>query len=396
MSRRLQVLIASRSRTALEALHASLARAGTLACSTRLLVNGSTNPLPGGQPAPDALVLHVDSGGLADLAAMAESSAEGRPPVIVVGPPGNTDAVRLALRSGARDFLADPVDPAELVAALERLLSEAPRAGGQNARAEVTVVLGAAGGVGTSFVACNLAHAFATEANAPTLLMDLDINNAPLASFLDLVPERGLVPAIAEAEFLDEHALQGYVTRHRSGLHLMGAPSRSVAFAKDLDPSRFAALLHVVRAQYRHVVVDAAHVLDDINLTALGVAKTVVLVLQQSVVQLKQAARLVRVLATDAGIPDDRILVVVNRHVKRSTVGLDDVRRTLGRSRLVALPNQYQSVLSSIDGGVPALELDRSSAAARGIVDLQKEILGAPRTERASLLRRALPMLSGD
>jgi pilus assembly protein CpaE len=260
----------------------------------------------------------------------------------------------------------------------------------------VTVVLGAAGGVGTSFVACNLAHALATEANAATLLMDLDFNDAPLAGFLDLVPERGLVPAIAEAEFLDEHALQGYVTRHHSGLHLMGAPSPQLVLAKDLDPKRFTALLDVVATEYRHVVVDASHDLDEVRLAALGAARTVVLVLQQSVVQVKQAARLLRVLSTDAGVADERVLVVVNRHVKRATVGLEDVRRALARSRLVSLPNQYQSVLASVDGGVPALELDRSSPVARGIVDLQKEIVGAPRAERASLLRRALPMFSGD
>lgn len=396
MARKLQVLIASRSRSVLETVNASLAGAGSFSCTCRLLLNGSTNPLAGTQQTPDAIVLHVDGGNLGDLAAMAASGPEARPPMVVIGPAGNADALRQALRSGARDFLADPVDPVELVAALERLLSEAQRAGGQSAKADVTVVLGAAGGVGTSFVACNLAHALATEANASTLLMDLDINDAPLASFLDLVPERGLVPAIAEAEFLDEHALQGYVTRHPSGLHLMGAPSRRLVFAKDLDPKRFTALLGVVTTEYRHVVVDASHDLDEVRLAALGAARTVVLVLQQSVVQIRQAARLLRVLSTEAGVADERILLVINRHMKRATVGLEDVRRALARSRLVTLPNQYQSVLASIDGGVPALELDRSSPVARGIADLQKEIVGAPRTERASLLRRALPMFSGD
>ena len=78
--------------------------------------------------------------------------------------------------------------------------------------ADVMVVLGAAGGVGTSFVACNLAQAFAGQTGASTLLMDLDVNSAPLASFLDLNPERGLPAALAEVEFLDQHALAGYVT----------------------------------------------------------------------------------------------------------------------------------------------------------------------------------------
>ena len=92
----------------------------------------------------------------------------------------------------------------------------------------------------------------------------------------------------------------------------------------------------------------------------------------------------------------ERIVVVVNRHLRRSTVGLDDIRRTLAREKLAIVPNQYLTVLSSIDGGVPVLELDASSAVAKAIVNLQRELCGEPPTERTSLLRRALPMFSGD
>ena len=395
MAQKLRVLLASRSAAALELLSASLAGAKGLACSTRVISNGHTDPLFDLHTMPDVLVLRFDAESLAELAALAESNPDSRPPLIVVGPAGSPDAMRLAVRSGARDFLAEPLNPEDLIAVLERLRNEPRRAIHPVAKAEIIVVLGAAGGVGTSFVACNLAHALATEATAPTLLIDLDINAAPLASFLDLEPERGLPPALAEVEFLDQHALPGYVTKHRSGLHLMGAPSKTTVFTKDLDANRIATLMGVVSERYRYVVVDGSHVLDDLSVTTLGMAKTVVLVVQQSVVQLKQAARLMRVLHADFGIPDNRMLVVVNRHLKRSTVALEDIRRALARERLVVVPNQYKTVLSSIDGGVPMLEFDPSSPVTKAIVDLQREICGAPSIERAGLLRRALPIFSG-
>lgn len=395
MAQKLRVLLASRSAQALSLLSASLAGAKNVTCSTRLISNGHTDPLFGLHPAPDVLVLRFDTESLEELAAFAESNPDTRPPLIVVGPAGSPEAMRLAVRSGARDFLAEPLNADEFIAVLDRLRNEPRRAHPQAAKAEVTVVLGAAGGVGTSFVACNLAHALVTETSAPTLLIDLDINAAPLANFLDLTPERGLPPALAEVEFLDEHSLPGYVTKHRSGLHLMGAPSKTTVFTKDLDANRIATLMGVVSERYRYVVVDGSHVLDDLSITTLGIAKNVVLVVQQSVVQLKQAARLIRVLYVELGVPDDRIVVVVNRHLKRSTVALEDIRRTLAREKLAVLPNQYQTVLSSIDGGVPVLEFDPSSPVTKAIVDLQREICGAPPIERAGLLRRSLPIFSG-
>lgn len=396
MTQKLRVLLASRSAEALARLSASLAGAKSVTFSTRLISNGHTDPLFEVHPVPDVLVLRFDAESLAELAALAESSPDSRPPLIVVGPPGSPEAMRLAVRSGARDFLVEPLNAGEFIAVLERLRLEPRRAAHQTVKAEVTVVMGAAGGVGTSFVACNLAHALATGAGAQTLLVDLDVNAAPLASFLDLNPERGLPAALAEVESLDQHALQGYITKHRSGLHLMGAPSKVPVFARDLDANRIALLMGVVSEHYRHVVVDGAHVLDDLSAAALGMARTVVLVVQQSVVQLKQAARLVRMLHAEFGIPDERIVVIVNRYLKRSTVTLEDIQRTLARDKLVVLANQYKTVLSSIDGGVPLLEFDPSSPVARTIVDLQREICGEAPAEKAGLLRRALPMFSGS
>jgi pilus assembly protein CpaE len=396
MTQKLRVLLASRSAEALKLLSACLAGAKGVACTTRLISNGHTDPLYDVHPAPDVLVLRFDAESLAELATLGKTSPETRPPLIVVGPAGSPEAMRLAVRSGARDFLAEPLSPEEFVAALERLRHEPRRAPHQAPQAELTVVLGAAGGVGTSFIACNLAHALAKETTAPTLLMDLDVNAAPLASFLDLVPERGLPTALAEVEFLDQHALAGYVTRHRSGLHLLGAPSKSTVFTKDLDANRVATLMGVISGRYRYVVVDGSHVLDDLSVTTLGMTKTVVVVIQQSVVQLKQAARLIRILFAEYGIPDDRIVVVVNRHLKRSTVALTDIQRTLARERLVVVPNHYKSVLSSIDGGVPMIEFEPSSPVSTAIVDLQRELCGAPPVERMGLLRRALPLFSGN
>ena len=125
-------------------------------------------------------------------------------------------------------------------------------------------------------------------------------------------------------------------------------------------------------------------------------SRTVVIVVQQSVVQLKQAARLVRVLFSEYGIPDDRITVVVNRHSKRSTVTLEDIQRTLARNSLATVPNHFKSVLSSIDGGMPMLEFEPTSAVTRAIVDLQRAVCGTPPVERIGLLRRALPIFSGN
>ena len=395
MNQKLKVVLAGRSERVLQSLAQGLADAPDMTCSIHLISDGRADALSGLEPLPDVLVLRFDADSLSDLAALADSSPDGRPPLIVVGPAGDPGAVRLAVRSGARDFLVEPVGPEDLVAAVEALRHDLAHRSATPHRAEVIVVLGAAGGVGTSMIACNLALALATESRAPTLLVDLDVNAAPLASFLDLSPERGLPAALEEIESLDDHALAGYLAKHRSGLRLLGTPARSLLSPRALDANRFATFMGMLSTNFRYIVVDASHTLDDLAVTAVGMARTVLLVVQQSVVQLKQAARLVSVLCGDIGIASSRILVVVNRYQKHSTVGLDDIRRALGHQELTVLPGLYKAVLASIDSGIPLLEQDRSSAVARAIIELQREIVSGHHVERHGLLRRALPMFSG-
>ena len=394
MAQKLKVVVAGRSERALKSLAAALSAAPQVSCAIHLISDGQAKELSALQPPPDVLVLRFDGDSLPELAALADSSADSRPPLIVVGPAGNADAVRLAVRSGARDFLAEPVKPEDLVAAVEAMRAGSLQTAASH-RAQLTVVLGAAGGVGASMVACNLALALETQTRMPTLLLDLDVNGAPLAGFLDLAPERGLPSALAEAEYLDDQALPGYVAKHHSGLRLMGTPAKEVISPRSIDPARFATLMGVLSTNYRYIVADGSHTLDDLTVAAVGMARTVVLVVQQSVVQVKQAARLLGMLRNEIGIPNDSIVVVVNRYLKRSTVGLDDIRRALSHEQLSVLPGDYKSVLPSIDSGMPLLEYDPTSPVSKGILELQREICGGPHVEHHGLLHRALPIFSG-
>lgn len=391
MTERIRILIASRSAAALAILEAHLRGRPEFDCSTRLISNGHSDPLYGVAKLPDVLLVRFDEQHLAELAALAESDSGSRPPLIVVGPAGSPDAMRLAIRSGAKDFLAEPLQPEELAAAIVRLARER-RHEAERPAGSIDVVVGAAGGVGTSFIACNLAHLTVASAERSCLLLDLDVNYAPLAHFLDLKPERGLLEALDALETLDEHALQGYVSRHRSGLHVMSTVPRAAVLARDLRTDRLAVLLHLLSNHYQHVLVDSPHHIDAMNATVFGMARNVLIVLQQSVLHLKNAARLIAILTQELGLPRERLRVILNRCSKRSAVQLEDVRHTL-ELPVFAVPNHYQLSLDSIDTAMPLFDLDRDAAVVRSLRELQAELAGAPRPARTSMFSR-LPLFS--
>jgi pilus assembly protein CpaE len=391
MNDRVRILVASRSQPALKALEAALGRRPEFECTFRLISNGHTDPLHGVDRMPDVLLLRFDPTQLAELATLADMDPSKRPPLIVVGPPANPEAMRLAIRSGARDFLVEPLRPEDLITALSHIRRD-PRRGAQPI-GSVDVVVGAAGGVGASFIACNLAHLTAAVAQRSCLLMDLDVNYAPLAHFLDLKPERGLIEALAALESLDEHALPGYVSKHRSGLHVMCTVPKTVVLSRDVQPDRVETLLNILTMQYQQVLVDSPHHVDAINAAVFGVARSVLVVLQQSVMHVKNAARLIHILTKELGLPRERIRIVVNRYSKRGTVQLEDVRRTLDMPKVFAVPNHYELSLNSIDTAMPMFDLDKDAAVVRSLRELLTEFGHLPRAERSGLFGR-LPLFT--
>jgi pilus assembly protein CpaE len=366
----------------------------------RLMNNGHADPLYGLDFRPDVVVLRFDGEHLAELAAWTDGDAASRPPLIVVGPAGQAAAMRLAIRAGAKDFLPEPVAGADLIAALQRVRDETlrlPRASGRTG--SVHAIVGVAGGVGSSFVATNIARLLTGDGEsagrAAPMLVDLDLNFAPLSHYLDLHPERGLLQALDMVDGMDELALGGYGAKHRSGLRLLCATGGPAVLSKDVSAERLSQLVEVLATCHPHVIVDLPHVLDSLTATVFSVATHVVLVMQQSLLHVRNATRLMQILKNELGVPPERVHVVVNRFQKDALVQLDDIRRNLSTATLLTIPSHYRSALESADTGIPLYETDRNSVVVRALRQLAAALTGESSERPGGLLRRVFRLPSG-
>jgi len=387
-----KILLASRNANALALLRKSLAPQSAFDVHVRLINNGHIDPLYGLSFQPDLVVLHCDSEHLDELGKWNSSEAGLRPPLIVVGPADNAQVVRLAMRVGAKDFLSEPIEAADVLSAVIRVRDEGhatPRGPAQSGH--IHVFIGAAGGTGTSFLAANVARLATGSAAVPPMLVDLDLVLAPLSHFLELHPERGLLEAMDAAETLDQMALSGFGATHRSGLRLLCATPNTTPFGKEVSAERLQTLLGRLVALHPHVFVDASHGIDTLGATAIGLATHVILVLQQSVLQVRNATRLLQILRSEFAVTPDRLRIIVNRHQKDAMVQLDDIRRSLNVESIFTVPSHYRSALESADTGVLLVDAARTASVARAMERVATEILGMPAERPTGLLSRVLP-----
>jgi len=384
-----RVLIVGRGSAAIETLKAYLQGSAGLDVRGHVITNGHVDPLEGIDFTPDIVLLHFEAKRTAELSAWAARPKEGRPILIVVGPGGDGDATRLAIRSGARDFLPEPVGKADLVSTVQQVRAEL-RARATQGRGTIHAFVGAAGGAGSSFIAANVAHMLAKHARRATALVDLDLNFSPTAHHLNLTSQRGLLEALDEVGSLDAEALAGFGARHESGLRLYSSTAQHAVLSKDVQSDRLSAFIGLLSAHNQHVVIDVPHAIDSLTATAFGLATEIYVVLQQSTLHVRNATRVLRILREELGVAPQRLKVLVNRVAKNPLLQLDDISRALNTEIFAWVPNHYQQALESSDTGVPLYDIDRNAAITVSLLSIAGQMTGA-KTQRPGLLRRVLP-----
>jgi pilus assembly protein CpaE len=396
MSIRTKILIAGRNKQALEEL-AGRCELPAVEVAIKHINNGHADPLYGVVDDPDLLIFHAREDDVEELQCLVDRRPEARPATLVVGPAGNARLMRMAMQAGARDYLEEPLQEQEFRLALDRFLQERREQPG-SANGSLMAVVSAKGGAGASFLAVNLAHILATQSKLATTLLDLDLQFGSLAQYLDLRPKSGLMSAIDMADSLDAVAADACMAKHASSLGLLAPQEDEIVLSRDIPTDRFSRLLQLLKQSYERVVVDLPRQIDEVSATVYEQADKVLVVIQQELACLRDAARLRSLLTRELGIPPERILTVVNRYEKSLPVELDDICQGLGitRDSMSIIPNHYRSVAESINVGVPMTEHARSSVVTKSLMSLGSQLGGAESDgERAGIFSRTFQMMRG-
>jgi pilus assembly protein CpaE len=383
---RLDLLIAGRLKQELVTLEGLARHQPGVATRTRLISNGHTNPLHDVDPLPDALLLSVSETWREELGALADSPPPERPPMLVVGPAGDTDLLRMAMRAGARDFFTHPVDPEELGAALERIGRDVAAQRDQG-RATLTVVVNGKGGAGASVIAGNLAHMLAVPGGSRVALVDMDLQFGSLPLYFDLTPKEGLLQAIDLIESLDTVALEGLMQKHASGLRILGTSHERLVIPGEVPEARIRMLMDLLSRSYDHVVVDLPRQIDALFAATVERASRIAIVMQQSVTHLRDTRTLLGVLRQELTVPADNMTVIVNRWDKTGAVTHKDIERAIGDVELVLIPNDHQRVSQSVNLGIPLYEGHRNAPVTQALMRFAERTGGRPLSRRGLLNR---------
>ena len=348
------------------------------------------------QTNPDIGLVAIDrdpAKGLELVAKLTQSSPHCA--VLVVSSSNDGNLILQALRSGAKEFLTQPVHIEDLLGALGRINQRHFNQGEKKARgSQVIAVAGSIGGVGTTSVAVNLGCMLARDEQNSVALVDLDLCLGDADVFLDAIPDYTLVDVAENVTRLDFALLKRSLTRHSSGLYLLPRPVQLEDISL-ITPEDLQRVIGLMKATFTHVVLDLSKSYSPIDMVALEMASQILLITQLDLPCLRNVVRLMMSFSQMGDIAD-KVKIIVNRvGLESGQITLKKAQETIGKDIFWQLPNDYRTMVEVRNNGVPLFEQAPKAPITQSIMSLAQALAGeepqsaasAPEAKKSSLGR---------
>ena len=302
---------------------------------------------------PTAAIITLGADLEQELALLRQLASE-CPETMLIGAARDTspDLILNSLRAGAQEFLRLPIMAGEFDAVLDHAAEfAAKQATAPHRKGRVIAVFSNKGGCGTSFLASNLAIAL----EAPTAIVDLNLQAGDLGFFFHLEPKFTLTNMIENLTQMDDALLVSLLTPYSPSVSLLAAP-RDVDAAIGITAAQVREVIEVLRKRFDYVVIDLSHLFDEVTLAALDQADNILLVLNTEIMTIRNTQRALTVFDR-LDYPREKVRIVANRWDKKLlSLTWQQIERFLGKCAVSFVPDDSRAVVNSINLGQPLVE----------------------------------------
>ena len=304
-------------------------------------------------------------------------------------------ALHQLMRLGADDFAPYPLPEGALTESFDRLRNgsdqqTADSTPNRDRRGMILPIYGAAGGVGATTFAVNLAWEMALytkKTNKRVAILDLNFQYGSVATYLDLSRREAIYELLTDADNIDRDALAQSLTSFKSRLAVLTAPLDSLPL-DIVGPEDVERILKTAAASYDFVIVDMPTTLVSWSDKVLQMSETFFTVLE---VDMRSAQNMIRFLRTlkAEDLPYEKIQYALNRSPGFTDLnGKARVKRlaeSLGIEVNIMLPDGGKAVTNAGDQGLPLAESASKNALRKEIRRIATSLVDMAAEQKAAV-----------
>ena len=278
-----------------------------------------------------------------------------------------------AMRLGAKDYLKSPVNADELEQLIIRSRHAHTHDIDPSKQGEIITVFSNKGGAGTTSLAINLGVGLAKFTNSKVVVVDLVAQHGDVCIFLDVIPTYTITDLIENFTRLDKTFLLSALTKHPSGVHVL-TESIHLEDADVVTGKHIAHILNMLKEMFDYVIVDGGNVFNEQTLTALDLSDKILLVTSLSIPSIQNTKRCLDIFRR-LRYDEDKVKLIINRYNSKhyeSKIDIEQAKKTLDSAIFWMLPNDYSTLIGSINRGEPILFVNQRSDLSDSLVNLIK------------------------
>ncbi len=284
------------------------------------------------------------------------------------------EAILAPIRAGCDQFVCEPIEHSDLAAAVGRVASKRLLTQGKS---RCICVAGATGGAGATSIACNLALEIAHLTEAKCALADLNLQFGDIAVNFDCEISYTFFHLAQAGADLDRAVMESVIKDLACNVSLLARPE-TIEQQANVTADTIHRTVELLTSMFESTVIDLPRRIDMCSFAAASQADIILIVCQLFVPSIRNAKRYHDALV-QAGIPEERIEIVVNRvDSSGGRITQKDLEDLAKKPVFASIPNDYQFVARSLDFGRPIASLERNNAVRSAIRKMAQRIVSDP------------------
>ncbi len=272
--------------------------------------------------------------------------------IIVLSYDTESDIVIKALRAGAREFLVKPLIEKDFVASVKKMKDLILGNINDTTKCKVITTFSNKGGIGKTSIAVNLAMEIANITKEKVALVDLNMQMGDITTFLNLDPSFDTSYVINNLDRIDETFLLTTLEQYnKTSLYVLADPP-DIEQAEIITSEDITTLINILRNVFSYIVIDTTSSFDAKTITALDNSDLILLI---SIINLPSIRNCQRCfdLFKKLGYSKDKIKLIINRYMDADDIKIEDVEEVLDHKVFFKIPNNYYTIINSINKGIP-------------------------------------------
>ena len=284
----------------------------------------------------------------------------------------DTNLIIRAMRVGACDFVSTPVIKKHFLNVLNKTYNELTGIKQKNSKCRVLSIYSNKGGVGKTSIATNLAVEIAKITKENVALIDLNFQLGDVSTFLDLKPSFNISYMLQNLDKINSEFLLSTMEKYKdTSLYVLADSPKDMKNKNKISQKDLTRLFEILRETFSYVIVDTPGGFDTFALEALNLSDLAFLVLIVNLPSLRNCQRCLEMIKE---IDNDKIKIIINRYMENDEINSDEVEKVLGEKIYWKIPNNYFTMMSAINKGVPVFAINPDSNIALNIKNLALNI----------------------